>query len=131
MSTCLIFQPTAVVACVMCVFTCLLSKKHHPCMRRELPCSMHTPANQTSRIEHDTHASKPLPTSSQKWAYVVHGVICSLVRALEQCPSSVALRTTCVVQTISGEFMGLIRQKSIHNTYFNLRSNHIGYRLTT
>jgi hypothetical protein len=26
-------------------------------MRRELPCSIHTPANQTSRIEHGTHAS--------------------------------------------------------------------------
>jgi hypothetical protein len=37
--------------------------KHHPCLRRELPCSIHTPTNQTSRIEHGTHASRPPPTS--------------------------------------------------------------------
>jgi hypothetical protein len=33
---------------------------YHPCMRRELPCSIRTPANQTSRIEHCIHACKSL-----------------------------------------------------------------------
>jgi hypothetical protein len=35
------------------------SKIRYPCLRRELPCSTHTPVNQTSRIEHGTNASKP------------------------------------------------------------------------
>jgi hypothetical protein len=34
--------------------------------------SIHTPANQTSRIEHGTHASKPPPKSPQKFGYVEH-----------------------------------------------------------
>jgi hypothetical protein len=41
---------------------CLLAfRKHHQCLRRAIPCSIHTPANQTSRIDHGTHASKPHP----------------------------------------------------------------------
>jgi hypothetical protein len=35
-------------------------------MRRELPCSIYTPANQTSRIEHGIRASKPPPNKLKK-----------------------------------------------------------------
>jgi hypothetical protein len=31
-------------------FNSLLFQIHHPCLRRELPCSIYTPANLTSRI---------------------------------------------------------------------------------
>jgi hypothetical protein len=58
-------------------FRSLAFQKHHPCLRRILPCSIHTPANQTSRIKHGTHASKPPPKSPQKYSYVEHGVICA------------------------------------------------------
>jgi hypothetical protein len=92
-----------------CAFFLACFPKNHSCQRRELPCSIHTTANQTSRTEHGTHDSKAPPKSPQKYGYVEHIVICSLVRALEQCPS-VELIMTCVVQTISREFMGLIRQ---------------------
>jgi hypothetical protein len=92
------------------VRSCSLAfQKEHPRKRRELPCSIHTPANPTSRIEYGTHASKPPPKSPQKYGYVKHRVLCSLLWAHKQCPS-VALGMTCVVQTISREFMGLIRQ---------------------
>jgi hypothetical protein len=58
---------------------------------------------------HGTRASKPPSNKSQTYGYVKQGVMCSLVRALEQCPS-VALKTTCEFQANSVEFMGLIRQ---------------------
>jgi hypothetical protein len=40
---------------------------------------INTPASQTSRIEHGTHASKPPPKSPPKYGYVEQKVICSLV----------------------------------------------------
>jgi hypothetical protein len=88
----------------------LASQKHHPCMRRELPCFIPTPANQTSRIEDGTHASKAPPKSPQKYADVerTRNIMQLVMNALGM--PSMALRTTCVVQTISWEFMGLIRQ---------------------
>jgi hypothetical protein len=39
---------------------------HYPCLRRKLPCSIHTPAIQTLLIEHGIHASQAPPTSHQK-----------------------------------------------------------------
>jgi hypothetical protein len=41
-------------------FCSLAFQKYSMFPRRELPYSIHTPANQTSRIEHGTHAFKPL-----------------------------------------------------------------------
>jgi hypothetical protein len=74
-------RAVCIQTCVMCAFARLLSKnitrasgvqKHHPCF-------IHAPGNQTSRIEHGTHASKPPPKSPRKYDYVEQRVICSLV----------------------------------------------------
>jgi hypothetical protein len=51
-------------------FYLLVIQIHHPCMRRELPCSIHTPASQTSGLEHGIKGPKPAPTSPKtriKW----------------------------------------------------------------
>jgi hypothetical protein len=45
---------------------------HHPCLKHELPCSIHSIANQNLRIEHGTHASTPPPASPPKCSYVEH-----------------------------------------------------------
>ena len=42
-------------------FCSLASQEHHPCLRRDLPCSIHTPANTASCIDHGTHLAKPPP----------------------------------------------------------------------
>jgi hypothetical protein len=39
-------------------FCSLAFQEHHPCLRRELSCYIHTPANPTSRTELGTHANK-------------------------------------------------------------------------
>jgi hypothetical protein len=39
-------------------FYSLAYQIHHPYLWRELPCSLHTPANQTSGIEHGIHTSE-------------------------------------------------------------------------
>jgi hypothetical protein len=54
------------------VLNSLVFQIYHACLRRELPCSICTPANQTSRIEHGTHASNPPPTSPKIYGYVEH-----------------------------------------------------------
>jgi hypothetical protein len=63
-------RPMLTQTCVS--FYSLVFQMHNPCMRRELPCSIHTPANQTSRTEHGIHASKPRLASPQKYGYVEH-----------------------------------------------------------
>jgi hypothetical protein len=62
----------------MCIFARLLSKTITRACGMNFR-ALFTPANQTSRIEYGTHASKPPPKIPPKYGYVEHGVISSFI----------------------------------------------------
>jgi hypothetical protein len=79
-------------------FNSLVFQMHHRCMRRELPCSIHTPEPNFAHWTRHPRLQTPF-NKSHKIRSCGTLVICRLVWARGQYPS-VGFRTACVVQSI-------------------------------